>query len=422
MSKEYKQETIKKYEKHMDKLLETAPNYIREFYKYIRNEKLEITTQSAYIRDMLHFIKYLHDTIPQFQEQDVSSFPFFAFENLTVEDMNNYCTFLHEEQNLADSSVKKKFASIVAFYKFATTVKNISNNPMENFKFTSIINTKKTFIKLDASLANRLLEGILRNDLYLATTGAGEIPLPIPEKVYIKREQLVLRNYAICCLFLGAGLRVSELVGLDLSDINFEQGSLNILAKGGEEVQVYFGKDVELALKTYLNGVPLPKELDEKYHYKEYEAFVWCQNHKLDVHFKDKLEKDFPNKDTVFYSDMEAMITSMRRQGRSSLRPVKNCHAVFISSRGQRMSVRMVELMIKEMVRTYLPEYDDADIFSPHKLRTTCASRLLTQTSDIQLTSTQLNYKGTAVTAAFFAELQKEKQKERIKNLDMHNW
>jgi integrase len=78
--------------------------------------------------------------------------------------------------------------------------------------------------------------------------------------------------------------------------------------------------------------------------------------------------------------------------------------------------------MIKEMVKTYLPEYDDKDRFSPHKLRATCATRILTQTGDIQLASTQLNHKGIAVTAAFYAELQKEQQKERVKNLDINKW
>ena len=86
------------------------------------------------------------------------------------------------------------------------------------------------------------------------------------------------------------------------------------------------------------------------------------------------------------------------------------------------MSVRSVELMIKEMAQTYLPDYDDKDIFSPHKLRATCATRILSQTGDIQLASTQLNHKGIAVTAAFYAELQKEKQKDKIKSLSMNDW
>jgi len=86
------------------------------------------------------------------------------------------------------------------------------------------------------------------------------------------------------------------------------------------------------------------------------------------------------------------------------------------------MTVRMVELMVKEMVKTFLPDFEDKDIFSPHKLRATCATRILTQTGDIQLAATQLNHKSITVTSQFYAELQKEQQKEKIKNLDVNNW
>ena len=116
------------------------------------------------------------------------------------------------------------------------------------------------------------------------------------------------------------------------------------------------------------------------------------------------------------------MVSHYRRQGRDGYKPSKNCKAVFLSNRGTRLTVRMVELMLKEMVKTYLPDYDDKDIFSPHKLRATCATRILSQTGDIELASTQLNHKGVAVTAAFYAELQKEKRKDKIKNLEVNDW
>ncbi len=113
---------------------------------------------------------------------------------------------------------------------------------------------------------------------------------------------------------------------------------------------------------------------------------------------------------------------SLRRQGREGLNPKKNCHAVFVSSRGTRMSVRMVEIMIKEMVKTYLPDYPDKDIFSPHKLRATCATRILSQTGDIQLAATQLNHKSTFVTSKYYAELPKEQQKQKFSKLEIDKW
>lgn len=420
MSREYREETVIKYEQQISKLIKPAPNYIENFYNHMHNGRREISTQFAYIRDIIIFMNYIKEYIPSLNEIELKDFPISVFDNLNVKDMNEYRTYLHDNCKLSNSSIKKKFAALSAFYKFAKSEGYTTNNPMEDFEQPAI--NKKRIIKLDAAMSNQLLEGILRNDMYLADTVEGPKSLPIPEQVFIKREPLVLRNYAICCLFLGSGLRVSELVGLDLTDINFTQGSLNIIAKGGDEVQVYFGEDVARALKTYIDGTPLPSSLVNKYADTNYAAIEWCRNHLLEVGFKDKLISAFPGQDKTFYNDMAILAASMRRQGRNGLKPVRNCNAVFVSSRGTRMTVRMVQLMIKEMVKTYLPDFDDKDIFSPHKLRTTCATRILTQTGDIQLASTQLNHKGIAVTAAFYAELQKEKQRDKVRNLDMNDW
>ena len=141
-----------------------------------------------------------------------------------------------------------------------------------------------------------------------------------------------------------------------------------------------------------------------------------------DEEFLKHLEEEYPNCDETFKRDMVKMRYSMLRQGRQSLKPQKGNKAVFITTRGTRMSVRSVELMIKEMVKTYLPEYEDKDKFSPHKLRATCATRILSQTGDIQLASTQLNHTNISVTAEFYAALQKDRQRETIRNLDMNSW
>lgn len=419
MSKEYKEQVVRRYEAQIEKLLNDAPTYIRDFYEHMHNGRREITTQSAYIRDILAYINYIKDSVPELKSVNIKKFPEETFEKLTVKDLNEYRTYLHNIKKISNASIKKKFSAISAFYKYMNTDNRIKNNPIKDFEQPAV--NKKRIIKLDAAMSAKLLDGILRNDLYLADTLNGKRPLPIPEKVYIKREPLVLRNYAICCLFLGAGLRVSELVGLDLSDINFNQGSLNIIAKGGDEVQVYFGADVEKALKTYINGSSSLSELSDKYQDKQ-DVLDWVKENAFAFDFNEKFHKKYPDEDGTFFRDMKVYAASIRRTGRSGFRPRRSDNAVFLSSRGQRMTVRMVELMIKEMVQTYLPEYDDKDLFSPHKLRATCATRILTQTGDIQLASTQLNHKGIAVTAAFYAELQKEKQKDKVKSLDMNKW
>ena len=420
MSKEYREETTRKYEERIESLLKTTPPFVRDFYEHMHNGKREITTQFAYVRDFILFLKYLQKSIPSLNGQSLKNIDIDVFNHLNVKDLNEYRSFLHDEEKLTNSSIKKKFAAISAFYKYAISCGDITNNPMTNFELPAV--NSHRIIKLDSELSNRLLAGILTNDMFLKDDGFGERPVPMPEEVAVRREKTVLRNYAICCLFLGTGLRVSELVGLDLSDISFRQNAINIIAKGGDEIQVFFGDDVARALKTYIDGTHVNYDQFIAQYSNGKTVIDWCKVNLNKPDFSQRLKESFPHQSNDFYKDTSLLAQSMRRQGRNAFAKDKNNKAVFLSNQGKRMTVRMVEIMIKEMVKTYLPDYDDKELFSPHKLRATCATRILSQTGDIQLASTQLNHKGVAVTAAFYAELQKEKQKDIVKNLDINNW
>lgn len=420
MAIEYREENERKIEKLIDDLIVDAPIYIKDFYDHMHNGKREISTQLSYLRNVIDFIKYEQSTLSQFENTKLSDMPLSLFENLQLQDLNEYRAYLKNERKLANVTIRKHLASISVFYNYLNMMKHTDNNPLR-FMETPAVNKKK-IVRLDSGMSNKLLNGILKNDRYLIESENGDRIVEILPEVKLKRERLVLRNYAICCMFLGTGLRVSELVGLDLTDINFRNNSVTVIAKGGDEVSVYFGDEVAKALKAYINGLPLSDDLLSKYKYSGSPLFEWCHNHRSDINFTENLEFDFPDCDETTKRDLINMRYSMLRQGRQDLMPKRGCEAVFITTRGTRMSVRSVELMVKEMVKTYLPEYEDKDKFSPHKFRSTCATRILAQTGDIQLASTQLNHKGVSVTASFYAELQKEQHKEKIMKLDMNEW
>ena len=59
---------------------------------------------------------------------------------------------------------------------------------------------------------------------------------------------------------------------------------------------------------------------------------------------------------------------------------------------------------------------------SPHKLRSTAATRLLSQTDDILLVSKQLGHASPTVTAKHYAQMQEEKAKKRLANLEITDW
>ena len=105
LSREYKELTTKKYEQQINKLLTTAPYYIKDFYDHMHRGRREITTQAAYIRDIIHFINYINNSIPSMKEKKIKDFPIEIFNSLTVKDLNEYRTWLGDEQRLSNTSI-----------------------------------------------------------------------------------------------------------------------------------------------------------------------------------------------------------------------------------------------------------------------------------------------------------------------------
>ena len=67
-------------------------------------------------------------------------------------------------------------------------------------------------------------------------------------------EKTKERDLAIITLLLGTGIRVSELVGLDMNDVDFKNNGLHLIRKGRKEMTVYFGDEVSDALLQYIEG------------------------------------------------------------------------------------------------------------------------------------------------------------------------
>lgn len=421
MAIEYRDEQVAYKEKLIKNLIHDAPMFLKKYYDHIHHGHREISTQLSYLRDIMDFLWYEKNVIPSLENINIDQFPVTIFDSLDINDLNEYRNFLKEQRHLSNASIRKIFASLSSLYHYLNMQNYTSNNPMTYLELPAV--NRHRILKLTSSLSNQLLEGILLNDRYLLVTKDNEKSIiPISESVRIKREKLVLRNYAICCLFLGTGLRVSELVGIDLEDLDLQRNSVSVVTKGGDENEVFFSTNVSNALQDYINGLPLPQDIYNKYTYTNEDLIKWCKEHMSDVKFAANFDQDFPGCDAEIKRDALNIRNAMLRQGRSSLAPKKGNHALFISTRGTRMSVRSVELMVKEMAQTYIPEYKDKDKFSPHKLRATCATRILSQTGDLSLASTQLNHKNIATTAGFYASVQKEKNKEKIQNLDIYQW
>lgn len=154
-------------------------------------------------------------------------------------------------------------------------------------------------------------------------------------------EKSKVRDTAIITLFLGTGIRISELVGLNNDSINFDNNSFIVTRKGGAKSILYFDDDVATALQKY-------------YIYKD-----------------------------------ECELT--------------NCGegALFLSSQKKRITVRAVENLVKKYARIVTP----LKKISPHKLRSTYGTQLYKATGDIYIVADVLGHKDVNTTRKHYAAI-----------------
>lgn len=131
----------------------------------------------------------------------------------------------------------RKIASMRTLYKYLEKKELISKNPTLLLDMPKI--HEKSIIRMEVNEAASFLDAV--------RTGDG---LSDREKKHHERYEK--RDMAIAVLFLYTGIRISELAGLDIGDVNFDDFSFIITRKGGNETIMYFNEDVEQALSAYM--------------------------------------------------------------------------------------------------------------------------------------------------------------------------
>lgn len=159
------------------------------------------------------------------------------------------------------------------------------------------------------------------------------------------------RDIAIITLFLGTGIRVSECVGLDITDVNFRENSIRIIRKGGNESVLYFGEEVEKALLDYING---PR----------------------------------------------ALIAAKALAGEDN--------ALFFSLQKKRISVHAVENLVVKYAQEFVPQKK----ITPHKLRSTFGTSLYQETEDIYLVADVLGHSDVGTTKKHYAAIKDQNRRK----------
>ena len=218
-----------------------APKLLRDFLTYhetIRGHS-QNTVDEYYLdlRTFFRFLKLHRGLVPrtaELEEIDISDVDLDFVRCVTLSEVYEYLAFLsrdrvknqharYAEYGLSAASRARKIASIKSFYKYLTVkAKLLNENPVQDLDSPKIPKTLPRYLSLEES--RRLLNAI---------EGANRA-----------------RDYCIICIFLNCGLRISEIVGLNLGDIRTDH--LRVVGKGDKERVVYLNDATAAAINDYL--------------------------------------------------------------------------------------------------------------------------------------------------------------------------
>lgn len=259
----------------MAKYIEKLPDYCMDFFIGIENNTSTLTRYN-YAMDLYIFYDYLsrfqfHKTIEEITLEDLD-----LLKSRNLEQYLSYLSYyeIDGKQYKNDEKGKaRKLASLRSFFKY------LFNHDMINSNVASKIETPKLhtkeIIRLEKDEVKRMMQTI-------------ENPTEFSprQREYLKNN--FERDNAIVTLFLGTGIRISELVGLNVESFDFSQNAFLVTRKGGNQTTLYFSKEVAMALKTWLEKrgtLGLPEE--------ENAMFISLQNKRISVRAVENLVKKY---------------------------------------------------------------------------------------------------------------------------------
>ena len=312
-------------------VLKTLPPFCRDFFRAIEPR----TTTKTRIS-----FQFLLEQNPAFRDWSIDAFTVDVLDQITAVDLEEYEEYLKvyqagdKTETNGERGLKRKMSSLRSFYAYYFKREMIHTNPTVLVDVPKI--HQKSIIRLEADEVALLLDYIEH----------GGDDLTGQKKVYYEKTKD--RDLALVTLLLGTGVRVSECVGLDIEDVDFKNNGIKVTRKGGNEMVVYFGPEVEKALKNYL-------------------------------------------------------------EVRKNIIPVEGHeHALFYSTQRKRIGVQAVENLVKKYAR----QVTTTKKITPHKLRSTYGTALYQETGDIYLVADVLGHKDVNTTKKHYAALDDSRRRQ----------
>lgn len=347
---EYQTQKKLNYYDRFKKILSELPDFCTVYFRAVE-PTTSILTRYGYAVDLRTFFKFLTSgQIERFAGRNIRELHLSDLESLSSLDIELYLEYIslyRQQTSYGDKIIEnceraksRKLSAIRALFKYLYKKSLIGTN------CASLVDTpklhEKAIIRLDVNEVADLLD--------TAEQGSG---MTATQRRF--HDSTKLRDVAILSLFLGTGIRISELVGIDVNDIDFSRNEFVITRKGGNQETLAFGPEVAKALSDYL---------------EERNTVIPVTGHE---------------------------------------------NAFFLSLQRKRITPRAVENLVKKYAGIATP----LKKITPHKLRSTYGTMLYQESGDIYLVADVLGHKDVNTTRKHYAAMTEEKSRLAAKYIKL---
>lgn len=319
---------------------DTLPEFCDEFFVGVEPQTT-VLTRLGYAYDLRIFFDYLVKRVRAFKGMSADEITLPDLEKVTVTHLENYMEYLSlyefdgKEFTNGDRGKARKISTVRSFFKYFFNKDKLSSNVAAKISLPK--QREKEIVRLERHEIEKILNA----------AEEGEGMSAHQRKILLNTRA---RDVAILSLLLGTGIRVSECVGLNVKDIDFESNAFTVTRKGGSRAILYFNDDVKEALQYYVDG--------------ERKALL-SRTEKLVIGDED---------------------------------------ALFLSLQVKRICVRAVEKLVKKYAEVAAP----LKRISPHKLRSTYGTELYRATGDIYMVADVLGHRDVNTTKKHYAAIEQD--------------
>ena len=218
------------------------PKILRDYLNYNSNLNKSQNTINEYRYDLVNFLKYIKwldsgNKKAEISEISIKDIDSKFLNRIDLNDIYAYMSYLKDVFNDKPTTRARKVSSIRSFFKYLhVKAKIIDDNPAKELETPKLGKRLPKYLTLEQSTT--LLDHVKNKEI----TG--------------RQHDNSIRDYAMITLFLNCGMRLSELIGIDINHIKFDENILTVIGKGDKERTVYLNKACVTAINDYLEIRP----------------------------------------------------------------------------------------------------------------------------------------------------------------------